>query len=172
VNAHHHVQIFPPIGAILVDLLGRCQNRLVVRRVKEPWRMIGQIPGGRLEHAMLTGLGISRVRWLRLGGFPGNDYLAGVTHPGLVTDSCFMTRWLSRIPGEVVELSSHPGLLDPTLADRDGEAENERLSRRIREVNLLSDSSFRDVCVDAGFLPVSPTEVIERRKARCVPRAA
>ena len=51
VNTHHHVQVFPPLDAILVELLGRCPKRPYVRRVREPWRMLSRIPGARRKRA-------------------------------------------------------------------------------------------------------------------------
>jgi len=134
--------------------------------------MLGRIPGARCKRATLTALGRRNARRLLLGGFPGNDFLAGITNPALVADSDFLTRWLSMIPGRVVELSCHPGHHVTTLIDRNNEGQSERSARRPREFNLLNHPSFREVCARAGFILVSPTEFAEKSQVGDLLRAA
>lgn len=134
--------------------------------------MLGRIPGARRKRALLTTLGRRNARRLHLGGFPGNDFLAGITDPPLVADPDFLTRWLSSMPGHVVELSCHPGHHDTTLIDRNGERLSELWMRRVREFNLLNHPSFRETCARAGFILVSPTELEERRRVGGALRAA
>ena len=45
INAHHHVQVFPPLGAILEGILAVQQPRPYVRRIREPWRLLATVPG-------------------------------------------------------------------------------------------------------------------------------
>src|SRR5262249_37337069 len=44
VNSHHHVQVFHPVGAILLNVLGARRKPAYVRRVREPLGMLGAIP--------------------------------------------------------------------------------------------------------------------------------
>jgi hypothetical protein len=94
-------------------------------------------------------------------GFPGNDWLAGVTDPPCVKDAEFLTRWLARIPGETVELTCHPGHHDESLLGRDATETGGQLQRRVDEFRLLSHLSFREVCRRACFTLIAPREWLE-----------
>jgi len=155
VNFHQHVGLFFPIGDILRGVLERSRPRPYVRRVVEPATMLARIPGARLKRSVLTYLGRRQARDLSRGGFPGADYLAGVTDPKWVQDPAFFVRLLSRVPGRVVELGCHPGHLDSTLPGRDGEGLQRR---RVDEYRLLADPSFDEVCRWAGFTRVAPSD--------------
>src|SRR5262249_32800083 len=119
VNAHHHVQIFPPIGAILRELLSQVRPLPYLRKVRESWPTLARVPGAKLKRLMLTMLGQHAARKQMTKGFPGNDWLMGVTNPPCVADPEHFTRWLRCIPGRVVELACHPGHLDTSLVGRD-----------------------------------------------------
>jgi predicted glycoside hydrolase/deacetylase ChbG (UPF0249 family) len=158
VNSHQHVQLFHPVGPILLALLAR-HGCPYVRRVQEPWSMLVRIPGARLKRSFLTVLGRCQVQQQIRMGFPGNDWLAGITNPPWVADPGFLVRWLTRIPGECVELACHPGYLDPTLVGRDCTTEDGWLTRRVDELHLLLAPSFRQACQRAGFTLLAPSEL-------------
>jgi hypothetical protein len=164
VNAHHHVQIFPPVAAALEGLLAGRQRMPYVRRVREPWRTLWAIPGARRKRGFLSLLGRRAARRLDRAGFPGNDWLAGITDPEWVADPDFLVRWLRHLPGQVVELACHPGFLDTTLVGRDAPSGGPLL-RRPREYRLLRDARFAAACRAAGFRLASPADVA-RRPAR------
>ncbi len=109
VNAHQHVVLFPPVGALLRRLLEGIRPLPYVRRVAEPAAMLARISGARLKRTVLSALGRWQARAWGRAGFPAADWLAGVTDPKWVQDPAFFTRWLACIPGRVVELSCHPG---------------------------------------------------------------
>jgi predicted glycoside hydrolase/deacetylase ChbG (UPF0249 family) len=159
VNAHQHAQIFWPVGGVLLDLLSRQTPLPYVRRIREPWRMLLRIPGARLKRGLLTLLGRRDARRQQARGFPGNDWLAGITSPPWVADPQFLVRWLGRVPGRVVELACHPGYWDSSLIDRDCTIADGGVQRRVHEFQRLSDPSFTEVCRSAGFTLVSPTEL-------------
>ena len=160
VNAHQHVSLFPPVGAVLHKVLERARPLPYVRRVVEPASMLARISGARFKRTMLTGLGQWQARALRRSGFPGAAWLAGVTDPQWVQDAAFFTRWIKRIPGRSVELGCHPGRLDPTLSGRDGQGLQRR---REHELRLLADPSFDAACRQAGFVRVAPADWLARR---------
>ncbi len=154
VNVHQHVGLFSPVGFLLRRVLERSRPLPYVRRIIEPATMLAQIPGARLKRSILTCLGRQEACDLRREGFPGADYLVGVTDPKWVQDPEFFVRLLSRVPGRVVELGCHPGHLDATLSGRDGEGLQRR---RVDEYRLLADPSFDEVCRRAGFTRVAPS---------------
>jgi predicted glycoside hydrolase/deacetylase ChbG (UPF0249 family) len=157
VNSHHHVQVFPPIGTILLNLLKR--DRPYLRKVREPWHMLVRVPGARKKRAFLSVLGRRLARQQEVVGLPGNDWLAGITDPPLVRDPKFFVRWLRRIPGEVIELSCHPGHIDPTLIGRDCTIDDGMLQRRVRELQLLRQPRFLEAIYRAGFSLVPPSQM-------------
>jgi predicted glycoside hydrolase/deacetylase ChbG (UPF0249 family) len=165
VNAHHHIQVFPPVGTLLRRILTEQRPLPYVRRVREPWSMLGLVPGARAKRALLTLLGRREGRRCRLAGLPGNDWLAGVTDPPWVADPDYLVRWLTRVPGRVVELTCHPGHLDTTLIGRDCTANDGLLLRRVRELHLLREPSFRDACRRAG-LELIPASALVRLRER------
>jgi predicted glycoside hydrolase/deacetylase ChbG (UPF0249 family) len=159
INAHHHVQVFPMVGAALRRILGRSATLPYLRCVREPWYSIARVPGARAKRAFLSLLGRPQARRQQRLHFPGNDWLAGITDPLWVADPAFLVRWLSRIPGTVVELTCHPGYLDMTLIGRDCTLDDGQLQRRIHELHALRQPSFRDACRRAGFTLVSASEL-------------
>ena len=151
VNSHQHVALFPPVGDILLKVLADTRPLPFVRRLREPWRMLARIPGARIKRTVLNWQGRRLTRRQVKGGFPGADWLAGITDPCNVTDPEFFRRWLTSIPGRVVELACHPGYHDPTLIGRDCKGDDEFLQRRVDELHLLRMPSFVDACREAGF---------------------
>ncbi len=159
VNSHQHVHLFPPVDRCLLEILQECRPLPYVRRVREPHAMLTQIPGARLKRAVLGTLGRRGAHKQQKSGFPGNDWLAGITDPPWVLRSDYMVRWLSRIPGTVVELACHPGYWDTTLIGRDCTLEDGMLRRRVAELDHLRHPSFVEVCRRAGFVLQAPAEV-------------
>lgn len=167
VNAHQHAALFPPVGGALLRVLERSPARPFVRRVVEPASMLARIPGARLKRSVLSALGRRQVRRLGRAGFPGADWMAGTTDPKWVQDPDFFARWLTLIPGRVVELVCHPGHLDATLVGRDCHEGDGLQRRRVDEYRLLADPSFDQACRRAGFVRVRPSEWAERgRRAK------
>jgi chitin disaccharide deacetylase len=159
VNAHHHIQVFPQVGALLRRILGQMYPLPYLRCVREPWSTIAWIPGARAKRTFLSLLGRQQARRQQRRRFPGNDWLAGITDPLWVADPLFLLRWLARIPGAVVELTCHPGYLDRTLIGRDCSPDDGQLQRRIHELQLLRQPNFRAACGRAGFTLVSASEL-------------
>jgi len=160
VNSHQHCQLFGPVSAALLAVLADCRPRPYVRRILEPWAMLARIPGARLKRTVLSWRGHRHARLQAQLGFPGNDWLAGITDPGCVQDPEFLVRWLTRIPGRVVELACHPGYHDPTLLGRDCVPGDGLLERRVCELALLRDERFPEVCRRAGFRLVPPSHLL------------
>ena len=125
-----------------------------MRRIIEPATLLARIPGAQLKRSVLTYLGGRQARGLIRAGFPGADYLVGITDPRWVQDPEFFVRLLSRVPGRVVELGCHPGHWDATLPGRDGDGLQRR---RVDEFRLLTDPSFDEVCRRAGFTARDPS---------------
>jgi predicted glycoside hydrolase/deacetylase ChbG (UPF0249 family) len=163
VNSHHHVQVFSLVGKALLHVLHQHGPAPYVRRVREPWAMLPRVPGARIKRTFLTYLGRGDARRQEVMGFPGNDWLAGITDPPWVADPKFLSRWLARIPGDVVELTCHPGHLDRTLVGRDCALGDGQLLRRVHEFRLLQQESFQVACRRAGFMLISPREFLNRR---------
>jgi chitin disaccharide deacetylase len=163
VNTHHHIQVFGLIGASLRAVLERQSPRPYVRRIRESWRTLAGISGGRLKRLFLNQLGRSESRRLAAAGYPGNDWLGGITDPLCVKDSEFFRRWLRATPGKFVELTCHPGHLDSSLVGRDGSFEDGQIHRRPREWELLKAPSFKQAVRDAGFSLIRPTQMCEIR---------
>jgi predicted glycoside hydrolase/deacetylase ChbG (UPF0249 family) len=159
VNSHHHVQVFPPVGGILRNVLRQQRPLPYLRRVREPWSVLARVPGARGKRGFLSLLGRLDARRQCRAGFPGNDWLAGVTDPPHVADPAYLSRWLTRVPGRVVELTCHPGHLDTTLIGRDCSASDGLLLRRVRELHLLRHASFPATCRQAGFSLLTPADL-------------
>jgi predicted glycoside hydrolase/deacetylase ChbG (UPF0249 family) len=166
VNSHQHVQLFDPVGPVLLDLLQRRRPLPYVRRVREPWRMLLRVPGARVKRAFLSAFGRRDARRQERAGFPGNDWLAGITDPPCVTDTDFFVRWLTRVPGRVVELACHPGHWDATLVGRDCSANDGRIDRRVGEFRLMQDARFPEACRRAGFTCVTPAALLHLYSGR------
>jgi predicted glycoside hydrolase/deacetylase ChbG (UPF0249 family) len=161
VNAHKHLHAFGSVGMVLREILARQDPLPYIRRVREPWRTFYRVPGGRVKRIILSASGSRQAIRQARSGFPGNDWLAGITDAHCVADPDFLCRWLKYIPGKVVELTCHPGYRDPTLAPRDCPVYE--LDRRPREMELLRAPSFLAACGEAGFRLVSPSELAKRR---------
>lgn len=159
VNAHHHVQIFAPLSTILQDLLARQQPRPYVRRVREAARTLIRVPGALGKRLFLSACGRRAARQLDQAGFPGNDWLAGVTDPPSVADSHFLVHWLEHVPGTVVELTCHPGYPDHTLIGRDCTATDGQVLRRVWEFQLLQAPRFAKACHRVQLTLVAPSEL-------------
>jgi len=164
VNAHHHVQVFPPVGAILEGLLAAQRPLPYLRRIREPWRLLATVPGARGKRAFLSLLGRRATRRQTRAGFPGADWHAGITNPPCVADPDFFTRWLRKTPGQLVELCCHPGYLDTTLVGRDCNADDGQLLRRVRERELLQQQGFLEACRRAGFTLAAPADLRDPRR--------
>lgn len=159
VNSHHHVQVFAPVGKILCEVLSRQQPRPYVRHIREPLGIIFRVPGARIKRLVLSTLGRGGARRQQRLEFPGNRWLAGITDPFYVADPAFLKRWLARVPGQVVELTCHPGYLDAKLIGRDCTPGDGQLQRRVHEFHLLRHSSFQEACRRAGFTLIAPREL-------------
>jgi hypothetical protein len=131
--------------------------------VQEPWSVVRDVPGTRFKRVFLGWLGRRLSRLQEAHGFPGNDWLAGITNPAGVDDPEFFVKWLRAMPGQVVELMCHPGRFDPTLIGRDCTDTDGLLQQRVNELRWLRDPSFLDAVDDAGFQLVSPSEFIEAK---------
>src|SRR5262249_19190347 len=168
VNGHHHVQVLPGIGAALLRVLAPQSPRPYVRRLRETLPSLARVPGGRGKGVVLDALGRRFVRLQERGGFPGNDYLAGIAGGHGVRDAGHLARWLAHLPGRVVELVCHPGYHDTTLLGRDVlparwrlpalvyrrgwlTSPDARLEARERELRLLERPEFAQACRAAGF---------------------
>jgi predicted glycoside hydrolase/deacetylase ChbG (UPF0249 family) len=171
VNGHHHIQVFPGIGAVLLDVLAsstRQQPLPYVRRVRETLPLLAAIPRARLKRLVLATLGRRFAQQQRRHGFPGNDYLAGITDLRGLTGAAgatgtkgkdLLSLWLQQVPGRVVEFICHPGHADETLVGRDIPVaplaplapRAAQAMARVRELELLERTSFEDVCQTAGF---------------------
>jgi predicted glycoside hydrolase/deacetylase ChbG (UPF0249 family) len=151
INGHKHIHVFPMISQALTEVLSRRQWRPYVRRVVEPACCLRAIRGARVKRLFLSTLGRVAARRQQRAGFAGNDWLAGITDPKWVEDPEFFTRWITRVPGRVVELAVHPGHRDVTLLGRDCTATDGQIERRVAEHRLLSHPDFRNACRAAGF---------------------
>ncbi len=160
VNSHQHVALFPPVGTILLDVLADARPLPYLRRIREPWSMLARIPGARIKRSVLNWQGRRLARKQDKRGFPGAEWLAGITDPAYVADPEFYRRWLARIPGRIVELACHPGYHDPTLIGRDCKGDDEFLQRRVDELHLLRQPSFADAYRQAGFVLNPPAALL------------
>ena len=159
VNSHQHTSLFHPVGAALRDVLHQSGTRPFVRRVCEPWSTIRSVPGARIKRLVLTRRGRRQANILERDGFPGCEWLAGITNPRDVADPLFHRRWLTHIPGRTVELMCHPGHLDSTLIGRDSPAEDGNLWRRVRELDLFNRDDYFETVRDAGFVLTPPSRI-------------
>lgn len=160
VNAHHHVQVFSTIGAALQEVLTTIRPLPYLRCVREPAKTLWSIKGARCKRVFLSSLGRRQARIQQSAGFPGNDWLAGITDPPLVHDPTFFVRWLRHIPGHNVELTCHPGEHDLSLLGRDAQSGDGNLERRTQELHLLLEPSFRTALRQNGFRIISPSELL------------
>jgi predicted glycoside hydrolase/deacetylase ChbG (UPF0249 family) len=170
-NGHQHIHVFSPIAEALGGILERQTPRPYVRRVREPWSMFLRVPGARLKRILLYAAARRTVGIYDSLGCPGNDCLAGITDPPCVKDPRYLTRWLTKVPGQVVELACHPGYWDETLDGRDCEAGDGKAQRRVDELELMNQPDFTDACRQANFQLLSIANLLDRRSL-CMGRAA
>ena len=158
VNAHHHLHAFPVVGRALRRVLGEAGLTPFLRRVTESPRTLRRVPGARPKRLLLSALGRAASRHQSRAGFPGAAALLGVTDPEFVHADDFFARWLAESRGDFVELTCHPGHLDPTIHGRDGTLADGQLHRRAREWELLARGDFRAAVRRAGFalVPAAP----------------
>jgi predicted glycoside hydrolase/deacetylase ChbG (UPF0249 family) len=166
VNSHQHIALFPLMGKILLQVLGKLGVRPYVRRVQEPWSVVAMLPGARLKRIVLSCLGRRMTRIQEAHGFPGNDWLAGISNPRAVEDPRFFTRRLLMMPGQVVELMCHPGHYDATLVGRDCTASDGLIQQRVNELRWLRECAFEEAVKDAGFRLTAPSELLSGTRAR------
>ncbi len=177
VNAHHHVHIFGPVGRALRTVLGELDAKPFLRRVVEPMRTLTGIRGARVKRFALTRFGRLAAKWQAAEGFPGAEWLLGITDPPFVHRDDFFAEWLAVAPGQRVELTCHPGLLDATIEGRDGSLTDGQLHRRQREYDLLSRPEFAEAVRTAGFQLVNASAFLDatrssRASARPSPTSA
>jgi predicted glycoside hydrolase/deacetylase ChbG (UPF0249 family) len=166
VNSHHHVQVFPLIGGALGEVLCRARVLPYVRRIQESSRTLIRVPGARGKRLFLSVLGRLESRRQARLGLPGNDWLTGITDPPYVHDPEFLLRWLKSVPGNVVELTCHPGHLDQTLVGRDCSPGDGQQQRRVQEFQLLQQQVFLDTCREVGLSLIAPAELARMPASR------
>jgi predicted glycoside hydrolase/deacetylase ChbG (UPF0249 family) len=162
VNSHHHVQVFEPVGVILLRILTEQRRRPYLRRIREPRSTLWHVPGAKIKRAVLTALGIKLARRQRT--LPGNDELVGITNPPFVADPKFWQQWLENSRARVVELTCHPGHTDLSLVGRDCTIADGQLERRVHEFHLLHDAGFLEICRRQGFSLVSASQLTASRR--------
>jgi len=160
VNFHQHLALFPPVGQVLLDVLATLPVRPYVRRVREPWWTVMTLSGARVKRIVLNWYGRRQSNLQEAQGFPGNDWLAGLTNPAAVESPDFFVNWLTAVPGQIVELMCHPGQYDETLVDRDCTADDGLLQQRVNELHLLQAPSFLEAVELAGFRLTTPSELV------------
>ena len=124
--------------------------------------------GARLKRVFLGWLGRRLSRIQEAHGFPGNDWLAGITKPKCVEDADYFVRWLRVMPGETVELMCHPGRLDATLIGRDCTKTDGLLQQRANELRWLREPTFLAAVTEAGFRLTTPSEVLFEKHIRAL----
>lgn len=160
VNCHQHIALFAPVGEILLRILGELPVKPYLRRVQEPWPMLRYVPGSTLKRIFLGTLGRRLSRMQEAHGFPGNDWMVGITDSLRVQDPDFFVRWIQAAPGQVVELMCHPGRLDATLLGRDCTEGDGMMQRRVLELRWLRSPAFLEAVQAAGFRLTSPAQLI------------
>jgi hypothetical protein len=148
VNGHHHIHIFAPVTAALVNVLKDQTTRPYLRRVVETRRTLVRVRGSRLKRVILSHLGRTVTR-----KFPGNDALLGITDPPFVHDPQFFANWLRHARGETLELTCHPGHWDASLAGRDGSLADGQLHRRPAELARLQEPAFLEAVKRFALVP-------------------
>ena len=169
VNSHHHVQVFEPVGSILLKILSEQQPRPYLRHIHEPWSTLWHVPGAKIKRAVLSTLGLRMARVQR--NLPGNEELIGITNPPFVANPKFLKQWLENCRGRIVELTCHPGHTDLSLVGRDCTFMDGQLQRRVHEYHLLRDAGFLETCQRHGFVLASAAQVTSSRRLS-LPHAA
>jgi predicted glycoside hydrolase/deacetylase ChbG (UPF0249 family) len=162
VNTHQHVGAFPPVGAVLRDVLRAVSPPPFLRQVKETWGSYLGVPGARVKRGALALLGARQAARQVREGFPGAACLLGVTDPEWVRREDFFDRWLASAPAGVAELMCHPGHFDPTLVGRDCRPGDGLQQRRVDEYQLLRQPSFLRACRALGFTLRPPSHLAAR----------
>jgi predicted glycoside hydrolase/deacetylase ChbG (UPF0249 family) len=157
VNGHHHIHIFPRVGGVLRRVLAGQHPLPFLRRVREPRGSLLGIAGARGKRAFLSTLGCRAGHRQMKAGIPGNDWLVGLGSPAPLGEERLL-RWISKVPGTVVELTCHPGYPDETLPGRDL-VRHEELHFRLTEMQFLGGPAFREAWQRAGFALVAPREI-------------
>lgn len=176
----HHVQLLPRIGAALLQLLSHQHPKPYFRRIRETLLQWVAVRGARWKRLLLSTRGRRfHLQQSRLG-FPGNDYLAGLTNPAGVNNPSLMNWWLTWTQGENVELACRPGYYDGTLIERvyqpsrmpafcrwmgTGFRIEEQLEQRVKERELLEHEDFLTECDKAGFTLKPPSALVERNES-------
>jgi hypothetical protein len=124
------------------------------------------LPGARLKRIFLSCLGRHMTRIQEAHGFPGNDWLAGLSNPRMAEDPRFFIRRLLMMPGQVVELMCHPGQYDATLVGRDCTASDGLLQQRVNELRWLQERAFVEAVKEAGFRLTTASELLSGTRAR------
>lgn len=159
VNGHHHVHIFGPVRQVLMELMEHQYPKPFLRRVMEPWRTLFKVPGIRLKRLLMSMMGAQSAREQEAAGYPGAEWLLGITDPPFVESLDFFPRWLHASQGEVVELMCHPGHDDVTLLGRDATPTNGQRERRVHEWYRLWSHSFREAVEENGFVQTRAGEL-------------
>jgi len=163
VNAHHHVQVFAPVGFALRGVLTARGLRPYLRQVREPARTLVRVPGARRKRALLSTWGQREGRRQAADGFAGNDWLLGITNPSYVATPGFFAGWLRAAPRQgIVELTCHPGEHDETLLGRDARPGDGNMERRPAELAGLLAAEFVEAVTHYGFRLTRPTAVAWR----------
>ena len=151
VNAHHHIHIFPIVGNALRFVLKEIRPKPYIRCIREPWSSLFLLSGSRGKRLFLNYWGRAEAIRQEQEGFRGNQWLAGINDTRRTEDASFFSRWLRSMPGSFVELTCHPGLLDPSLEGRDGSWTDGKIFRRADEYHWLLSSQFRDTIQECNF---------------------
>lgn len=162
INSHQHASLFGPVRRAFMRVIADFPFKPYVRRVREPWMSLWQLPGGRLKRWYLGTVGRIQGKLLDEKGYPGAPWMIGLTDPVCLEDDSFFSRWLDEARGDQVELMCHPGHTDPTLVGRDSPPNDLRLFRRLAEYRLLSDGAFELSCQKNHFVRVRPQSLVEK----------
>ena len=121
--------------------------------------MLWRIGGARVKRLVINWFGRRAGRRQRHAGLLGNDWLVGISSATQAHDPDFFVRWIAQVPGNVVELTCHPGLRDETLIGRDCTPHDGMIERRVQEYDLLAEPRFLHACRQAGFEVISPSRL-------------
>lgn len=166
VNGHHHVHIFGPVRRALMQLMRDQSPRPYWRRVQEPWRTLWSVPGIRIKRWLMSHIGIGATHEQAEAGYPGAEWLLGITDPPFVKASDFFIRWLAAAPGDVVELMCHPGHDDVTLLGRDATPTNGQRERRVHEWYRLQCPGFQQAVREFGFQLIRAGDMLQGHISR------
>jgi hopanoid biosynthesis associated protein HpnK len=153
INAHNHMHLHPTVLSIIME----CAREHGIRHVRLPFEPVSLAEGGsgirRVISMMLTPwITLMRLR-LRGGGFVCNDWLAGLSATGHMTETRVM-RCLNGLKDGVTEFYFHPAeWASPDLQraapgyDRTGELDallSPAVAHRLQDLGL-KPSVFRDL---------------------------